>query len=252
MGTSRSLRTPSGGGWSAVKTAITGHFSGRSLSPRQLACDVVEAGNGFGVGRGAGGDRPISNISGSVGGATADLGGFGGGVAEGGLDAGLRTLGLDTSTGKSAAEVVSAVASHLAREVDGVDGEVLRNALTDTLLEAATLTVDADKGALERGLQTFLAENRAEGLVEAFLCHYVFDVIWINIESYVQSRCTDETSFQAFMSSVEEACRDDVRAAVGQAKERGRFDRLDWFGTDGRQVGREVIADLELRFRNLL
>jgi hypothetical protein len=236
-----------------VKTAITGHFSGRSLSPRQLAHDVVEAGNGFGVGRGgAGGEGAVGNISAGVGGATAGLGGFGRSVAEGGLDTGLKSLGLDGSMGKSAAEVASAVASHLAQEVDGVDGEVLRNALTDALLEAAALTVDADYGAIERGLQTFLTENRPEGLVEAFLGHYVFDAIWINIESYVQSRCADETSFQAFMSTIDDACRADVRATVQQAKERGRFERLDWFGEDGRRVGRDVIADLELRFRDLL
>jgi hypothetical protein len=252
MGTSRSLRTPSGGGWKTVKTAITDHFSGRATSPRQLARDVVEAGNGFGVGRGgAGGGGTGGSVCREVGGATAGLGAFGTGVAEAGLEAGLRMLGLDALIGKSPAEVLAAVASHLAQELDGVDGEVLRNAVIDALIEAASLTNGADGGSLEQGLRTFLATNGREGLVEAFLCHYVFDVIWINIESYVQSRCDDETSFQALRSAIEEVCHADVCAAVRRAKERGRFDRLDWFGTEGRRVGREVIAELELRFRNL-
>ena len=252
MGTSRSLSTPSGGGWKTVKTSITDHFSGRTMSPRQLARDVVEAGNGFGVGRGgAEGGGAAASTSGEVGGATAGLAGFGGGVSEGGLDAALRTLGLDALIGKPAAEVVAAVAMQLAKELDGVDGEVLRNAVTDALLEAASLADGADYGALEQGLQTFLARNGPAYLVEAFLCHYVFDVIWINIESYVQSRCDDETSFQAFMSAIEEVCHADVHSAVRRAKERGRFDGLDQFGPEGRRVGREVIAELELRFRNL-
>jgi hypothetical protein len=253
MGTSRSASTPSGGGWSQVKSAITSHFSGhRSMSPKQLARDVVEAGNGFGVGRGgSGGGGGGGGMTGGVGRAVAGLGGFGGSVAGTGLDDGLRRLGLDELIGRSAAEVVSAIATHLTEKVDGVDAEVLRNALTDAILEAATLDQEADYTALEDGLQTFLAENGPAGLVETFLCHYVFDMIWINIEGYVQSRSSDENSFEAFMTAIEGVCRAEVRAAVQTTREQGTFDRLDWFGNDGRRVGREIVADLEGRFRNL-
>lgn len=253
MGTSKSASTPSGGGWSAVKTAITSHFSGhRAMSPKQLARDVVESGGGFGVGRGgSGGGGSGGGMAGGAGGAVAGLGGFGGEIAESGLDEGLRKLGLDSLIGKSAVEVVAAIAHHLAEKVDGVDGEILRNALTDAILEAATLADDAEYESLADGLQTFIAESGVEGLVEVFLCHYVFDVIWVNIEGYVQSRSNDEASFEAFMSAIEGVCHAEVRTAIQDTREQGKFGKLDWFGNDGRRIGREVIADLESRFRNL-
>jgi hypothetical protein len=151
--------------------------------------------------------------------------------------------------GKSAIEVVSAIVEHLTRDASGVDGEVLRNALQETILEAAGLEAELGYRDLETGLQNFLAQAGVDGLIELFLCHYVFDAVWVAIEDYAQSRSNSEQSFEAFMSAIEEVCRDEVRAAVAEYREDGKFGQVDWFGADGRRIGDDLSAEIVGRLR---
>lgn len=258
MGTSKSLGPGSGGSWSHLKGQVTGHFSrSRSVPTRALISDAVTAVGGIGVGvrttggSAGGGATRGRGVAGAIGPVVGGLGGFGAVVREEGLAVGLQRLGLKDLVGKSAVEVVSAVADHLASAVHGLDGELMNAALCDAILEAAQL---ADSDAfidLEKGLQAFLDENGVEGLVELFLCHFVFDAIWANIEGYVQSRAPDERASEALMSAIEGVCVDEVRAVLDDARERGEFERTDWFGTDGQRIGREVLETVDSRLRAL-
>lgn len=158
-------------------------------------------------------------------------------------------MGLRDLVGKSAVEVVAAVSDHLASAVDGLDGELMRAALSDAILEAAQLG-DADGFVdLERGLQSFLNENGVEGLVEVFLCQFVFDAIWANVEGYVQSKAPDDRATEAFMSAIENVCAVEVRAVMDESRERGDFGRTDWFGADGQRIGRQVFQTIDTRLR---
>ena len=259
MGTSKSLGAGSGGAWSHLKGQITGHFSGsRSVPIRGLVGDAVRAAGGVGVsgrgtggGRGGGGGGAGGAVGGTIGPVVGGLGGFGAAVREQGLAVGLDRLGCRDLVGKSAVEVVAAVSDHLASSVDGLDGELMRSALSEAILEAAQLG-DADGFVdLERGIQAFLNESGAEGLVEVFLCKFVFDAVWANVEGYVQSKSPDERATEAFMSAIENVCAVEVRATIDESRERGDFGQTDWFGADGQRIGHQIFQTIDSRLRSM-
>lgn len=253
MGTSKSLQAGCGGAWTGLKGDITGHFTGsRSVTFKGIVGDTVRAARGVGVGgrrgNGGGGSSGGGAVR-SIGPIVGSLGGFGAAVRDGGLSKGLGTLGLSELIGKSAIEVVATVADHLAGAVEGIDGELMRNALRESIIDAAALG-DADGYSdLEAGLQAFLTREGVDALVEIFLCRFVFDAVWANMEGHVQAKAPDQNSMDAFMSAVEGICDSEVRGALDDARNRGDFDSRDWFGTDGQQLGKEIFASIEFRLK---
>ena len=106
MGTSKSMPTPTGGGWSGAKSLVTGTLTGsRNVVPPSIAGSVVRAGDGIGVGGALGG----------IGSVVGGIGGFGAAVTESGLREALAILGLRDLERLSAVEVISAIADHLSR-----------------------------------------------------------------------------------------------------------------------------------------
>src|SRR5262249_24235340 len=151
----------------------------------------TRAGGGGGGGSGGGGG---GTSRASVSRAASGLGGFGTAVRDGGLAAGLAILGLDELRGRPAAEIVSRIADHLAGETNGLSRELLADALRDALFEAALLEGDSTYEALERSLESFLAREGIEGLIALFLTKYVFDRVWVLIESHVDERSATDAS----------------------------------------------------------
>ena len=249
MGTSKSLSSGSGGAWSPLKRKITRHFSGsRPATARGIVGSTVRAAGGIGVG-GRGGGRGGGGAS--VGRVVGGLGGFGTFVRDLGLAGALKFLELAELEGKSAAEVAATISEHLADAVDGVDGDLMRDALRNAIIEAAALG-DADGFAdLERGLQSFIEREGITGLVEVFLSKFVFDAVWVNIEAYVQSNAQDQNAYDAFMHAVESVCGAEVRGAIDDARTQGQFDSLDWFGEDGLQIGHSIFESINSRLRGM-
>lgn len=249
MGTSRSAATPSGGGWTAVKGAITGHFTGHgTMSVRQMVGAAVAAGDGLGVGQGGTG-RASGGVAAPAGRAVAGLAGFGASISSAGLDQGLDRLGLGSLVGQTGTVVVAAISRRLAEGCEGVDAEVLSSALSETLIEVSGLVADVAYETLAAGLDAFLAANGVPELLAVFLTHFVFNAVWVNIESYVQSRSPDEESFQAYMAAVETICGAEVRAELRDAESQGRLDAGDWFGADGIRTGQSLVRSIELRLQ---
>ena len=249
MGTSKSLPPGSGGAWTGLKGDITGHFSGsRSSSFGSIVGNAVRAAGGIGVGnRGGRGGSAGSSVGTVIGG----LGGFAETVRDRGLTDGLEALGLGELEGKSAVEVVAIVADHLAAAVEGIDGELMREALREAIIESAALGERDGYADLEEGLQSFLREEGADGLVEIFLCKFVFDAVWANFEVHAQAKATDRNALEAFMNAIDGICASEVRGALDDARDRGEFNTMDWFGQDGRRIGREIFATIEARLRSM-
>ena len=179
------------------------------------------------------------------------LGSFGAAVAAEGLDGALRGLGLAVLQGRPAAEVVARIAEHISEGVDGMQGEILATALREAIFEAATLQGDLNYENLDKSLQDFLSRDGAEGLVELFLTHYVFERVWSIIESHVDRKSNTDADAEALASAVESACRSHVTGMIDERKRAGDFDTLDWFGRDGQQFGEEIVSDLEARLSAL-
>ncbi|MDX2201036.1 MAG: hypothetical protein SF069_18935 [Phycisphaerae bacterium] len=276
MGTSASLPTPKGGKWTPVKNNITDCLGGGDATPGQIVGGVVTAakglatntpspsrgpssggrgGSGGGGGGGSGGGRGGGGGGGGgrarVGRGVSGLAGFGAAVAEGGLDAGLKSLGLDELRGKTAAEVVARIAERLAETSDGLEYELLSDAFRDTLLQAAALEGDAGYSNLEAALQSFIETHGIEGLVSGFLTRYVFDRVWGLIESHVDRKADTQSEAVSLSSAVEQVCRTEVEGVIADAKTQGRFDGIAWFDEEGRRIGRDIVADLEGRLAAL-
>lgn len=250
MGTSKSLNAGSGGAWTGLKGDITGHFTGsRQPSFGSIVGNTIRATGGIGVGGRRGGGGAGRAARGSIGPVVGGLGGFASAVRDGGLAGGLDALGLGQLAGKSAIEVVATVAEHLAAAVEGVDGDLMREALREAIIEAAALGDSDGFADLEGGLQSFLEEEGVGGLVEVFLCKFVFDAVWANFEEHAQAKATGQNALEAFMNAIDGICSSEVRGAIDDARDQGEFDSLDWFGQDGQRIGKDIFVSIEARLR---
>ena len=265
MGTSRSLGAPAGGKWTDLKRGITGYLGGNvAVTPaRILGSTVVAAGGlavplassgsadpkGGGGGRGGGGAATTATARRAISGAAAALGGFGASVREGGLGEALDRLGLGELRGRPAAEVIARIAEHLARETDGLANDVLSTALSEALLEAARLEGDTSYEALETSLDAFIARNGIEGLMALFLTRYVFERVWVLIESHVNLRSATTSVTDGLSAGVEAACEATVHDLIAQVRDEGRLEQVNWFSREGQALADGLVQDLETRLR---
>lgn len=267
MGTSKSFTTPSGGAWTSVKSDISDYVADRgTVTAPQIIAGTIRALRGLGVpasGRasGSGAERSAGRSGGgggagggggsrAVGRATSGLAGFGTAFQGGGLNAALQFLGLRELEGHPASEVIARIADHLAEGNDPTQYELLNDALRSALIEAAALQEAGAYADLEAALQAFLDANGVEGLIQLFLSQYVFDRVWMAIENHAELKSQSESTVQALSIAVGNACRSDVEALIGEQKEAGQFENVDWFGKAGADLGNALVAELESRLRN--
>lgn len=266
MGTSINLPTPAGGDWTDVKREINSLLGDAVASNTQkLISNVIGAaggmgfpstrgGNGGGGGGGSGGGgRGRSSGSArnaSVGSAVSSLGSFATALQGGDLGAALDALGLGDLRGRPAAEVVARISEHIAGMSDGLQQELLSATLRDAILDAAALEGDRSYQNLDAALQAFLAREGIEGLVQCFLTKYVFDRVWTLIENHVTLRTESIDESAALSSAVERGCRSQVETLIEDLRGEGRFDRVDWFGPAGQELGNGIVSTLEFRLRN--
>ena len=278
MGTSKSFTTPSGGGWTPVKKLVTNQISGvaepgvasaiiggtlraagglqmPSISNRRVSAPSRRvsgnSGSGGAVGSGDGSGGGGHAAGGSLPKSLASVVGFGSAVRTDGLAAGLGRLGLSDLKGKQPAELVAVIANRISQDADALHAELLRDSLTDALLNIAAIEGDGSYSELEKSLQTFLAREGVEGLVEAFLSQYVFERVWMLIENHASLKGDSTTKTDGLEAAVEGACRANVRDHMQSLADREKFEKIDWFGTEGREVAESIVAGLEDRLTNL-
>lgn len=258
MGTSKAISTPKNGDWSKLKRTLTGAVSGsRPVPARNLAGQTVGAGGGFsafsrssgggGGGGGGGVGGPRRSTTRAVGRAVAGLGGFSSDIASGGLEQALERLGLEDLRGKPAAEIIAQVADKLA-DIDGLEGDLLRSALRNAILEAAQLAAETGYDDLDAGLQEFVNTEGLEGLIGLFLTRFAYEYIVAVDHEHIAAMGTDSAGIATFEAGILYACRSEVRSTIEELKAAGRFENTDWFGTAGRKVGQNVAYAVEARF----
>jgi hypothetical protein len=251
MGTSASYGTPSGGEWTSVKRQISATLRGgnTSATPGSIVGGTTSASGGlsFAGGGGAAATGSRNRIASTISG----IGAFGAAVRDGGLDAALTRLGLDDLRGRPAAEVVIAISEHLAKEAEGLDREFLQTALSEALIEAASLRDELGYNDFAVGLERFLAENGPAGLVELFLEHFVFDTLWGRIEQHAVDKSPDAASLESLMTAIQGECVAQVREQIDAARADGSFASVDWFGVPGRELAMRIVVDLEARLSGL-
>jgi hypothetical protein len=259
MGTSASYGTPAGGDWSGVKRDVTAVLGGgnTSASAATIVGGTTSASRGLSFGGGGGGGGVGGGGGGGgvgrgqIAGFVAGVGGFGGAVGDGGLEGALGGLGLDELRGRPAAEVAATISEYLARDATGLDAEFLQAAFTDALLEAASLGDELGYDDFKQGLEEFVGSNGPDGLVELFLEHYVFETLWARIEQHAVDRSADLGALESLMAGVKGECDVQVREQIDDARTSGSFENIDWFGRAGRELGMQIVNDLESRLSAL-
>ncbi|MCD4727383.1 MAG: hypothetical protein K8R46_06970 [Pirellulales bacterium] len=246
MGTQEGMKTPTGGGWTAVKRSIHRSFGGTStFNADGVIGGVTTSAGGLGAGGSGGGGG--GGGAASVGGAVSGLGGFGATIASEGLSAAIDRLGLAELRGKPPIEVVAAIAAHLAEHADGPHHDLLETALRDAILECAAIQADGTYDNLEVSLQSFLSDQGVEGLIESFLSIFVFDRLWSWIEQHATEKVDLMGDTLAMASAVKEACRNHVQQLMGEVRDEGHFEQVDWFGIQGKQLAESIVETLEFR-----
>jgi hypothetical protein len=177
------------------------------------------------------------------------LGGFGAAVREGGLDAGLGALGLDDLKGRPPAEVIDRIADHLAEGADPTQYDLLTDALKAAILEAAALGAQSGFKDLDSALRGFLERQGVEGLVQSYLSNYVYGRVWMAVENHVEMKTAGGPSSRAMSIAVGNACRSHVADLIREAKDAGRFGKVNWFGREGARLGNELVSELEDRLK---
>ena len=252
MGTSASYGTPAGGEWTSVKRQITATLGGgnTSATPAGIVGGTTSASGGLSFAGGGGGSAAATGRN-RIAGAVSGIGGFGAAVQQGGLDSALGRLGLDALRGRPAAEVISSISEHLAGDVEGLDREFLQSALSDALIEAASLGEELGYEDFASGLERFLEAQGPEGLINVFLEHFVFDSLWGRIEQHAVDKSPDAASLESLMTAIHGECVAQVREQMTAAREDGTFSRVDWFGRAGRDLGMRIVVELEERLSAL-
>lgn len=256
MGTSRGISTPSGGDWSNVKREITEYLKGpkKGAFPN-IVGSVISAAGGLGMGLGkrslggmgaggGGGGGTTARHSRRIGRVISGLGGFASAVQEQGLTEALGTLDLSTLEGQPAVEVIAKVSERLAEGLDGIDGELLRSALNDAVLDAVQLEGELGYADLEEALQEFLNTQGVSGLIELFLTQFVSKIVTAHLLEFLNEKTDNEQETEALLSGIEIVCRDRAQTVIGSYQTDGRLNEIDWFGKSGQSLGRELADSI--------
>jgi len=270
MGTSKSLRTPTGGAFTSPKKQLTLHLarqggSAETLDAERFVRSALGALGGIAIkpraasggsggfsasGRGVlGRSAQASEGRGRAGGvalsgAVQGLGGFGTQVVSGGLDSALGSLGLQDLRGRPVAEVIARIAQHLSRDAAGRQAEVLEAALRDAIFDIAAMEDAGSYEDLEGALQTFIDREGIEGFIESFLSLYIFTAVWSYFENHAKHK-TDGAVDEALASAVESACRSLVSQGLKAIRDAQQFERIDWFGTGGQNFADRIVSQLQ-------
>jgi hypothetical protein len=178
------------------------------------------------------------------------LAGFGAAVREGGLEAGLRALGLDELRDRPPAEVIDRIAQQLAEGAEPTQYELLTDALKTAILEAAALGAQAGFKDLDDALRNFLESQGVEGLVQSYLSNYVYDRVWMAVEHHVELKTAGGAAARAMSIAVGNACRSHVESLIQETKTAGHFENIDWFGRAGTKLGNDLASELEGRLKS--
>jgi hypothetical protein len=253
MGTSASYETPSGGDWADVKRQITAVLSGgaAAATPWRVVGKTAAASGGLSFSGGHGGGAAATAGRNSIARVVNGVGGFGSVLSEGGLEAALASLGLEELRGRPAAEVIVAISEHLSENTDGLDRAFLQTALSEALIEAASLGGDIGYEDFVLGIESFVEREGPEGLVGLFLENLVFDMLWARIEQHAIDKSADAASLESLMAAVRGECIAQVQAELAALANDGALPNADWFGSSGRQLGIQIVRSLEARLTAL-
>jgi hypothetical protein len=120
--------------------------------------------------------------------------------------------------------VIHEIASNLIKNVRGLEGDVQRKSLEETLFFTLGTRRHRVGSKLSGRLTVFLRRN-GRGLLRRFLRLHLFNVVWFETSESFRAVAQTRTSFLQDMESVERACQRIVDSAWRSQKIRGTLNR---------------------------
>jgi hypothetical protein len=164
-------------------------------------------------------------LDGEIGAAVVEFYGVARAISSEGFDTGLQDLlsGLDTA--RPGTEVIAAIAEHLTRQISGLEADVLRKAIQETLLDAAGLDYHPELLNLKVELEEFLRKHGAKKILELVLSSYIFNAIWIRIQEAVRLEMGSH-GLRNQMIGIERLCGSVVHSVLEEWKADGKLEEL--------------------------
>ena len=250
MGTSADYGGRTGGAWTPHKRAATDYVrqhGGQDRRRKVLATYARAVASGHAVGGGgAGGGGGAAGGGGRVGsGAVAPgqaLAAFGASLADSGLGDALQALDLGHLIGGDRYEVLDGLFDALAG-----DGSTLDEANTQQALVAALTEVfPADAQDYDDLAAVQLDAADVTDVVETFITEYVYSDV-----SHLLGQRLQECRDAAEQRRLDDDLRDTIRSLVKiEVGDRDRL-RVDWRGTEGREILVAVTENLQVVMEDL-
>ena len=155
-------------------------------------------------------------------------------LAEGFDDAIAEIPGAKTS--ESVPDVIRTIADYLTKNVKGLEGDVLRKSLQETLFLTLGARSSGVGSRLNGPLTAFLRRRGSAGLLRRFLRLHLFNVVWFETSESFRAVAQTQNSFVQDMERVERACQRIVDSAWRSQKMHGTLDRFS---------AREIINRIE-------
>jgi diguanylate cyclase (GGDEF)-like protein len=144
----------------------------------------------------------------------------------------------------SPAEVVTELAASMTPKMPGREGDLLRKALEETLLEAAGLGYELHSLEIDRGLQSFLVRRGGFAFIELFLSLYVFDVVALRMQDSIDLAASSDASITMSMLALERRCRNVIRSVGKDLGLKTRVAEL----RGNKRLGATIMRAVEERF----
>ena len=168
---------------------------------------------------------------------------FASGICAQGFSKTVENLIPELPLRESPSEIVSALAAALTRNISALEGDLLRKALQEAILEAAGLGYDLQSFDIVSGLQEFFQRRNVHDLIELFLSRYVFAVVSFKIQTAVGLQAQTEESMIVSMLALERLCRNIVRSVSRDLWLPTKMDQLP----GDHRLGETIVQTIEDR-----
>jgi hypothetical protein len=127
-------------------------------------------------------------------------------------------------TSESLPDLMRRIAVYLTKDAKGLEADVLRKSLQETLFFALGTRQRRIGSALDGSVKVYL-RRRARGLLRCFLRLHLFNIAWLETSEAFRAVARTQKLFVQDMDSVERLCQTIVDSALRSQKIRGRLDR---------------------------
>jgi len=181
------------------------------------------------------------SLDGDVGGAIVEFYAFSTAIATRGFDKAVHQF-LPNLTTAPGMEIITSLVEHFTKGVSGLQGDILRKAAHEALLDAAGLGYGPERLNVKVGLERFLKKRGPRKVLELLLSRYVFNTIWIQSQDPVRKQVGGQNLIKS-MLTLERFCVSAVKSVLDEWETEEKLEGL----TRKKRLGALLIKTIAFR-----